>query len=489
MAPVKYYIFFPFVLCLLLSLAAIAEEAPSIAIRNVTVIDVIDGTLVRNQTVLIEGSRIRSIGPTDKAALPSYASVVVEGSGKYLIPGLMDMHVHIFNNVSRRPPNRWAFPLFVANGVTGVREMWTEFAQMPTVEQWRRSVSDGELLAPRILAAGALIDGPPVSYPNMPEATVPADGRRFVREAVQAGSDFIKVYSLLTPAVYQAIANEARKAGIPVVGHIPLQTPVSESVRAGQVTNEHLYQVREACTNIEDQLVKERLQFYARSHNQDEEFSFLDEQVRRTAEAYDERTCLAVAQTLMEIEQWQVPTLWNEKKYFVGISPERVSDARLAFLPPDERAVWIRDYEDNNFMYEGDLRSLRRGWERTLHVVEALNRAGVGILVGTDFGNSFVFPGMSVHAEMATLVEAGLTKLEALQAATINPALYLGATDSLGTVAEGKIADLVLLDANPLESISNIGRIHAVILNGQLLRRSDLDALIGHVLSTYESEE
>ncbi|MCH7664681.1 MAG: amidohydrolase family protein [Acidobacteria bacterium] len=410
--------------------------------------------------------------------------MVVEASGKYLIPGLMDMHVHLFNNVSRRPPSTWAFPLFIVNGVTGVREMWTEFASMPTVEQWRRDVSDGQLLAPRVLAAGAIVNGPGSWHPNMPEVTTPAEARRFVRETVQAGLDFVKVYSLLAPEVYHAIAEEARDAGLQVAGHTPLQVHALEAARAGQRTNEHLQQVREACTQIEDGFIEERQQFYSRSHETDEEVAFLDEQVHRTAEAYDEQICRAVARALAEAGQWQIPTLVNERRWFLGITRERDDDARLAHLPPDERAAWRQLYDEGVEMYTGDSLSLQRGWEATLKVVDVLNHEGAGILVGTDFGNPFIFPGASVHEEMEMLVGAGLTPLQALQAATLDPARYLGVTDLLGTVAEGKLADLVLLDANPLELITNTQRIHAVMLNGQLLQRSDLDALIIELVST-----
>ncbi len=469
----------PFVLYLLFPLAAsgctASQELPPVAFRDVAVVDVAEGLLIRNQTVLIEGDRIRAIGPVGEISIPR-GTVVIEASGKYLIPGLMDMHVHIFNNVSRRPPNTWAFPLFIASGVTGVRELWTEFASMATVEQWRRGVSDGELLAPRVLAAGAIVNGPGSWHENMPEVTTPAEGRRFVREAVRAGMDFVKVYSLLTPKVYYTIADEARDAGIPIAGHVPLQVRALEAARAGQRTNEHLHQVREACTQIEDRFIEERQQFYSRSYETDEEFAFLDEQVHRTAEAYDEQICRAVAYALAEVGQWQVPTLVNERRWFLGITRERVDDARMVLLPPDERAAWRQLYDEGGVeMYAGDSLSLQHGWEATLKVVDILSREGVGILVGTDFGNPFIFPGTSVHEEMEALVEAGLTPLQALQAATINPARYLGVTDSLGTVAEGKLADLVLLDANPLDDIRNTQRIHAVILNGQLLRRSDLE--------------
>ncbi len=294
--------------------------------------------------------------------------------------------------------------------------------------------------------------------------------------------DFIKVYSLLTPEVYQAITDEAHDVGLPVVGHIPLQVSVLESLRAGQRTNEHLYQIREACSPLERQFIDERRQFYTHVKPQtkgtDAEFAFLDKQVHRTAMAYDEQTCLAVARALAEAGQWQVPTLWNERRSFFGVSPELANDARLAYLTPDERDWWKTEYEKGDFTYSGDANSLRQGWEATLKVVDVLARSGVGIMVGTDFGGAYIFPGYSVHKEMEMLVEAGLTPLQTLQAATINPVRYLGKTDSLGTVEAGKIADLVILSANPLEDIRNTQRIHAVIVNGRFLDRGFLDDLL-----------
>ena len=319
-----------------------ASRSPtvSLAVTDVAVIDIRTGSVRLEMTLVIEGNRIKTVGPSSGVSVPDDARIV-DGSGKYVIPGLMDMHVHLFNNISRRPPKTWAFPLFIANGVTGVREMWTD--SMSTIEQWRRGLSEGELLVPRVLAAGALVDGPGSWWsPSATEVTTPQAGRDFVRDTAQAGMDFIKVYSLLTPEVYQAIADEAHDVGLPVVGHIPLQVSVLESLQAGQITNEHLYQIREACTPIERQLIDERRQFYTHVKPQtkgtDAEFAFLDKQLHRTAKAYDEQTCLAVARALAEAGQWQVPTLWNERRYFFGVSPELANDARLAYLPPDERA-------------------------------------------------------------------------------------------------------------------------------------------------------
>ena len=467
----------PLALALVLSVAPRAQREAPLAIRNVTVVDVNKGALVPDRTVLVVGTRIHSVGHADTVAVPLDADVI-DGAGGYLMPGLVDAHVHLFNNVSRRPPNTWALPLFVAHGVTGVREMWTETASLPEVDRWRRGVVNGDSIAPRPLAVGALVEGTGVRIPNMPVVGTPAEGRRFVREAFEAGFDFVKVYSHLAPDVYAAIVEEAREVGLPVDGHVPLRVRAVAAARAGQRTNEHLQQVREACTTIEDRLIEERQAFYGNPYDDEAEWPFLDAQVHDTSAAFDEPTCTRVARALAEAGQWQVPTLSNERGWFFGPAPGWDRDPQLIALPPSERAVWERSAEGGGETYVGDSLSLRRGWDATLRVVGVLGRERAGVLVGTDYGNPFVFPGASVHDEMALLVEAGLTPLQALRGATINPALAFGLADSLGTVEAGKLADLVLLDADPLDRISNTRMIRAVVLGGRVLRRLDLDAIL-----------
>lgn len=467
-------------IALSLSVAPRAQQETVIVIHDVTVVDLTEGVLVPGQTVLVVGTRIRAIGHTDSVAVPPDADVL-DGSGGYLIPGLVDAHVHLFNNVSRRPPNAWALPLFVAHGVTGVREMWTETASLAEVGAWRRDVEDGVLVAPRVLAAGALVEGTGVRTPNMPTVDTADEGRQFVRAASEEGFDFVKVYSHLAPDVYAAIVDEARAVGLPVDGHVPLRVRATEAARAGQRTNEHLQQVREACTPIEDRLMEERETFYDRPYDEEAEWPFLDAQVHRTAAEFDEPTCVRVAGALAEAGQWQVPTLVNERRWFLGAPPGWDRPSRAAVLPASERDAWERSAARGGETYEGDSLSLQRGWAATLHVVGVLGRVGANILVGTDFGAPFVFPGASVHEEMGLLVQSGLTPLQALRAATINPARALGLADALGTVEAGKLADLVLLDANPLDRISNTRAIRAVVLGGRVLQRPDLDALLGEI--------
>lgn len=459
--------------------------AADLAFTHVTVVDVEDGRLLPDHTVLIAGDRITQVVPTRVARVPAGARVI-DAQGQFLIPGLVDMHVHLFNNVSGRPPDVWTFPLFVANGVTGVREMWTQPAAMSSVERWRRGVSRGELLAPRILAAGAAIDGPGGSYPKMTRVGSPEEARRFVRAAVRAGIDFVKVYSLLTPEGHRAVLEEARAAGITVAGHVPLQVDAVAAARTGQRSNEHLSQVREACSTIEARLIEERRLFYASPSAISGESEFLDEQLHRTVDAFDEAECGSAARQLRQAGQWQVPTLQNERRWFLGLPEGLENDPRLSFVPAEEITGWRRRLEGAT--YGGESLSLQRGWEVTLRVVEVLDQAGAAIMAGTDAGQPFVLPGFALHEELEMLVSAGLTPLRALRAATLEPARYLERTDSLGSVAPGKLADLVLLSDNPLLDIRNTQRISAVVLNGRYLDRQALDALLARAEAAAAAE-
>lgn len=449
----------------------------TLAITHVAVIDLDSGRVVPDQTVLIRNTRIDAVG-TGPMPVPTDARVV-DGRGAYLMPGLIDAHVHLFNNVSRRPPSMWAFPLFIAAGVTGVREMWVELEQMTTVEEWRRAVDEGELVGPRVLAAGALVDGPRSWVPNAPHVVTPDEGRRFVQEAVRADADFVKVYSLLDAETYRAIMEESTRLGIYVAGHVPLRARALDAARLGQRTNEHLHQIREACSTIESELVEERERFYASEHTEEEEWELLDAQLHRATRRYDPETCHTVARGLARADLVQVPNLVNQWRWFFGAPSGLVDDDRLSYLPTFIRDDWLRTVDEGTVdTYSGDPADLDRGWEVTQRVVGVMSDSGVAMMAGTDFGGPFILPGFSLHDELALLVEAGLSPLEAIRAATSVPARVLGADDSLGAVAPGKVADLVLLDANPLEDVRYTERVRAVVLGGRYFDRAALDALL-----------
>jgi len=436
-----------------------------IAITQVTVIDVERGLSSGLRTVLIEDGRIVSIVAPRDAHIPASAQRV-DGRGRFLIPGLVDMHVHLFNLSSHRPPNDWSFPLYIANGITGVREMRGDVASMLWVKRWRKAFDDGELAAPRILAAGIAVYG-----------SSPDDAAHQVDAAADAGADFIKVFSELPPSHWRAILAAAHARSLPVVGHVPAGVPLLAAAVAGQRSDEHLMQAYEACSSIETPLLEER-----RGLVGDALTARRDAQEAQTLKAFDPGTCRNVARSLVATGQVQVPTLVladEDSMAPQGDSPS--ADPRWRLLRPDERIRWERSLA--GYTAE-DAALAKRRWPIAHQIVSIMHQAGVPIMAGTDSPMPGVYPGFALHEEMELLVESGLTPREALYAATLEPARFLGIADTSGSVAVGKRADLVLLDADPTKDIHNARRIDTVLLDGRLLRRADLAALLDEAIRT-----
>ncbi len=438
--------------------AAVEAARPTVAITDVTVVDVEQGRTIGPRTVLIQDGRVVAIDAPTESHIPDGAQRV-GGHGRFLIPGLVDMHVHLFNNATHRPPNTWTFPLFVANGVTAVREMAAIPASMPIVHAWRKAAEDGTLVAPRILAAGVVAYGPS-----------PEEAARQVDAAADAGADFIKVFSDISAASWRAVIDASHRRSLPVMGHIPAGVSVLAAAQAGQRTDEHLTQIFEACSTIERAVSDER-------HGLEGEalVARSDAQESRVLEAYDQRTCEHIAAALARSGQAQVPTLILP--YVESKPPDRApaSDARWQYLRADERTRWLRVQE--SLTAEQRAVAARR-WPVARKIVTTLHHAGALLLAGTDTPMPAVYPGFSLHEELALLVESGLSPVEALRSATLAPASFLGIADRLGSVSVGKRADLVLLDANPLIDIRNTQRIRAVMLDGRWLTRPALDALL-----------
>jgi imidazolonepropionase-like amidohydrolase len=451
--------------CILAWLACVAvvqamplPRRQAIAITGVTVIDVERGRSMGPRTVLVEDGRIVAIVAPRDAHIPASAQRV-DGRGRFLIPGLVDMHVHLFNLSSHRPPNDWSFPLYVANGVTGVREMRGDVASMLLVNRWRKDLDDGELAAPRILAAGIAVYGPS-----------PEDAAHQVDAAADAGADFIKVFSELPASNWRAAVAAAKARSLPLVGHVPAGVPLLVAAEAGQRSNEHLMQAYEACSSTEAALLENR-----RGLVGDALTARRDEQETRTLAAFDPNTCRNVAKALAATGQVQVPTLVLADEDLLAKSGSPSSDPRWRFLRPDERTRWERFL--SGYTAE-DAKLATRRWPIAQQIVSIMHQAGVPIMAGTDSPMPGVYPGFALHDELELLVESGLSPREALYSATLEPAKFLGMADTRGSVEVGKRADLVLLDADPTKDIHNARRINAVLLDGRLLRRADLDALL-----------
>lgn len=463
------------------SAGAAAQARPTrLAITHVTVIDVEHGRRLLDRTVLLQGNRIvRVEAPT--AAPLARAIRVVEGRGKFLIPGLWDMHVHALR--ARR--SSWMFPLFIANGVTGVRDTGSP---LDSLLSYRTRVGAGDLLGPRIVGTGPLLDAPDAQFPYLTDPiTSAAEGRRAVDSLADAGVNFIKTYNSLSRDAFFAIAAEARLRGVPIIGHVPYKVTAFEASDAGLKSIEHLTRVVDSCLpdssnrRLDAEAAAARNRPGMTPDSMEAMFSRLNE---GEAAAFDERLCEEAGAHFARNGTWQVPTQARDLHWTRAFltSDSTQSDPHLRYVPATVIAFWVH-YRDSVVARPfGGLASDSRYGTKS-RVIRALTRAGNGLLAGTDTdgdgSNVFGVAGFTLHDEIEAFVrDVGLTPLQALRSATLGPAQFLGATDSLGTIAAGKVADLVLLDADPLADIRNTRQIRAVVVNGRYLDRAALDSLL-----------
>jgi hypothetical protein len=448
-----------------------APAGADLAIRDVAVVDVERGRILPGRTVLVRGNRIIAVETSDRARVPAGARVV-DGGGKYLIPGLWDMHVHAAR--AGRAPLFW--PLFIAHGVTGIRETGS-FTD--SLLHWRAASREPGVLAPRIVWSSPMLDGDPPLYSHGIAIRTPAEARAVVARMQALGFDYLKVYSGIPRDAFHALADEAQLRGVVIAGEVPNSVQPLEAAAAGMRSFEHLWNLFEACVPgayaLRDSLARLDLQDAPESERR----AVRDAQYRRWLDGYDPACAHSLAVGVRRTGTYQVPTLVINRSYSL-MDSTWTDDPRRKWVPGETLAEW--DELRTETLEEYGPLGIAAWRARYAHEIDMLRRmadAGVEILAGSDASDEpFVYVGASLHDELALFVEAGLTPLQALQSATLNPARYLKATDSLGTVAPGRFADLVLLDANPLADITNTARIHAVVLNGRLLIRAELDRLL-----------
>lgn len=430
-----------------------ADLVPTHLFRNVTLLSMAgEGDPLPGRSVLVRGERIAAVGPDREIAVPPGASVI-DGDGRFLIPGLADLHVHL-----ERLPDPELLALFVAHGVTTVRNM----DGRPFVLDWRRRIEAGALLGPRIVTAGPILEGPEPFWDDTRVVSGAAEAQRAVAEQVAAGYDFVKVYHTLEPDAYGAVLEEARRQGVPVAGHAPNGVSLQEILSGGQRSLEHLDGYLDAI-EADDSPFRGRWSW----------------RKLYMAVPVDPEKVEAAARVTAEAGTWNVPTLTVKAKID---RPEVVAgwldDPLLRHLPEDLVEAWHpRNFPHLERLEGSDLEALRQGEEVRERLVAALDRAGAGLLAGTDTPNPFVIPGASLHEELERLVAAGLSPHDALAAATSEAGRFLGR--DLGTVEPGAAADLVLLAGDPLRDVASTRRITGVMLRGRWLPRDRLAALVG----------
>jgi imidazolonepropionase-like amidohydrolase len=453
--------------CSLLTRVGTGEyKSAPVVIAHATVINPGTSSVQANRTIVITGDRITSISGREEFQPPKNARVI-DATDQYLIPGLWDMHVHTAFGDWFPGGRDIILPLFIANGVTGVRDMGGDTA---ILLEWRKEIADGRIIGPRMVISGPMLDGYlPVGklrFPSSVAITTPASAVAAVDLLKTQGVDFIKVQSVISHDAYLAAAAEAHKKGLPIVGHVPDKVRIEEVVEAGQKSIEHLMGIFEGCSTEEDKFIKGQ------------------GSLKLLLTTQDQRRCDSLIKLLAQNQTWQVPTLaWQRGGTFL--------DQRdLKHQPLDKYvpAYW-RDVTWRHFTEEmmpdllRDSLELRQDYfARNLQMVGAMHRAGTPFMAGTDTAAGvYIMPGFSLHDELANFVEAGFTPMESLQTATSNPAKFLGMEASFGSVETGKIADLVLLSANPLRDIRNTQKITAVVADGRVFDRVALDEILASV--------
>ena len=453
----------------------VAAAQPELAITHVTVVDVRSGSVQTDKTLLIGGGKILSIQDGNRKAPAN--TKVVSGSGKFVIPGLWDMHYHFDGG----KPGEREFNLLVANGVLGIRDMGDP---PDAIFAARAKTASGVVLGPRIVACGPIVDGPNPSNPPLSVSVGDAaEARALVHELKGLGADCVKVHDGVPLDAYLALADEAKKAGIPVVGHVPVALLVRQASDAGQRSIEHELCHRAASTMEDAILESQKSNDVFAEAMRTKNFSLIPESIAKNGndvlDHYSDERAGELYALLARNGTYLDPTLVTDRALSFVDELVKQDDPRSKYIPAEQRAWWdpakgmLTRYRTPAY-----IAFRKRQFKKTLEQIPRAQRRGVRFLAGTDTTLPFVYPGFSLHDELGLFVLAGLSPLHALQTATINPAEFLGFEDSTGSVEAGKSADLVLLDANPLEDIRNTTRIHAIVLRGTLLRRRELDALL-----------
>jgi imidazolonepropionase-like amidohydrolase len=447
--------------------ACSTQHSADIAIRGAHIVDVEADEIIKNKTIAITDGEIKGVYDANENI---EAENEINAEGKYVIPGLWDMHVHFRGGSKLINENKDLLNLFIANGVTTVRDAGGDLTA--SVLDWKTQIGNGELLGPQIFTSGPKLDGPDARWAGSIEISSPQEVPAAFDSLESLNVDYVKLYdSTISAEVYLAAIKEAEKRGLPVTGHMPFTVDFNNAVAAGLDATEHMYYVLKGSSTREDEIT-------AAVKNGDYGFWGALSEVVAT---YDQERADKTYEQMAEVGTAVVPTLHIGGTLANLKTADHSADEYLNYIGPGIQET-----------YQGRLQSAKRSSEagqkrrealrqQFVRMIPDLHQAGVAILAGSDSGpfNSFVYPGLSLHKELQELVEAGLTPAEALVTSVINGPEFFGVADRYGKIKEGFVADLVILNTNPLQKIENTKDIHGVIAGGDsLITKPQLQELL-----------
>jgi imidazolonepropionase-like amidohydrolase len=448
----------------------------NLAITHITIIDMTAAAPRADQTIIITKERIAAIGASNTVAIPRGAQIL-DAHGKFIIPGLVDMHIHLTAAGEPDGSRKFMLPLLLANGITTVRDMG---GYLESIRPLQKEITKGKRLGPRIFTPGPYLDGSPPSFQPSLVVMNPVEASEDVHQLVSLGVDFIKVQSMLSREAYLAIAQAAQREQITFVGHVPDRVTAAEAADAGQHGIEHLTNILRGCSRKEPKLMREQLNIPLKQETAEQSHSRIVAWQQQLLDSYSPQKAAALITKFKEKDVWQTPTLVLLKNEgFPTLANSVAPDEGAKYIPVRTIDIWKKARtEQIRTLSPQDAELHERLLRKSMDIVAQMQKAGVKILAGTDAPAPYVFPGSGLHDELQLLVEAGLTPREALQSATKSPAEFLHVAKDSGAIEEGKIADLVLLEANPLDDIRNTRKIQAVIVRGKLLDRTALNQLL-----------